>query len=168
MQPQQPTQTLIGPTMDPTQQLIIDMPTFSGPLDPHAPIFDAAYWASQHPRVQALQNMDTGPTKGDDGTEHYLRREAATELANEGFLIDYIIMGEGAGPYAEMQGTRVPAGYTWVGNALQEPIPVAPRIHVPGLPDYNPKPPFPADTIPVSNNAACYLPYQAPASVSQG
>jgi hypothetical protein len=148
-----PTSTLIGPTTDPTVTPIINLPPPSGPLDPNAPPFDANYWASQPPAVQVLQNMDIGE----------VRKFAAASLATQGYLIDFIIMGEGWGPYATM-AQRVQDGYTWVLSALQPTslLPVAPGLHVPGLPDYNPNPPFPPDTIPVANNKDFYLPYVVP------
>ena len=159
----QPTSTLIGPTTDPTQPPILTtLPPFSGPLDPNAPPFDTAWWASQPPPVAEMQHF--GENSDDDPqTIATKRRDAALQLANEGFLVDWDIVGWGQGPYATMHGQRYPNGYTWVPSTGQPNVPVVPGEHVPGLPDYNPEQPYPPNSIVVSNNAAYYLPYQAPA-----
>jgi hypothetical protein len=160
-----PSSTLIGPTTDPTQTPILtNLPPFSGPLDPNAPPFDAAWWASQPPAVAAMQNL--GDNSDDDPqTIANQRRDLAIELSQT-YLVDWDIVGLGQGPYATAQGQRIPNGYTWVPSTGQPPIAVAPGLHVPGLPDYNPDPPYPPNSIVASNNAAYYLPYQAPAATS--
>ena len=159
----QPTQIiLIGPTVDPTQTPILTtLPPFGGPLDPNAPPFDAAFWASQPLPVQALQDYDV--TNADNPEEvMQARRTAAIGLAAQGFLIDTPIMADAWGPYATMQGIRVPNGYTWTPSALQPGIPVVPGAHVPGMPDYNPDAP-PVNSVPTCNNKDYYQPYKAPA-----
>ena len=75
---------------------------------------DQAYWASQPPAVQALQNMP------DDQ-----RYAAAQQLANEGYTIDVPIMVWGWDPLATMV-MRQDDGLTWVPSAMQADIPVAP------------------------------------------
>ncbi len=156
--------TLIGPTTDPKETPILTtLPTFEGPLDPNAPPFDAAWWASQPPPVAAMQHF--GENSNDDPqTIATNRRNAALQLTSEGYLVDWPIVGEGWGPYATMQGIRVPGHWTWVPSAGQPEVPVAPGIHVPGQPDYNPDEPYPPNSIVVSNNKDFYLPYKAPAA----
>jgi len=161
---------LIGPTTDPTQEAILDLGPPEGPLDPNAPPFDLAWWASQPPAVAAMQNFSTGNPDDDPTTIAAARREAAKLLAQT-YLVDWDIVGLGQGPYQTMaqrcqnQDPNNPnSHWTWVPSALQDPVPVGPGAHVPGLPDYNPDPPYPANSVIVSNNAAFFLPYQAPAS----
>jgi len=91
---------------------------------------DQAYWASQPPAVQALQNMPAGQ-----------RYAAAQDLALQGYTIDVPIMVEGQDPLATMM-QRQADGYTWVPSALQANIPVGPGIAWPGQ-VYDPKSPPP-------------------------
>jgi len=116
--------------------------------------FDAAYWASQPPAIAALQGMDPGT-----------RLSTAQQLALSGFIIDVQIMAWGWDAYNTMLA-RQAYGYTWVPSALQQPVEVLPGITFPGLPTYNPNPPYPAGSIVVSTNPADYPPYAPVAPVT--
>ncbi len=96
-----------------------------------------AYWASQPPAVQALQNCP------DDE-----KAALAQQLANEGYTIDVPIMVWGWDPLATMI-QRQEDGYTWVPSALQPSVDIAPGVSVPGETSYNPNDP-PAGSIQVS------------------
>jgi hypothetical protein len=112
--------------------------------------FDQAYWASQPPEVQALQNI----------ADPEQRAAEAAELATSGFTIDVPIMVWGWDPYLVMT-MRAQEGYTWVPSALQSPISIAPGITQPGVVPYNPSDP-PPGSITVSTNIADYPPYTPP------
>ena len=112
--------------------------------------FDAAYWASQPPEVQALETMDAAD-----------RATQAAALATAGYIIDVPIMVWGWDPYLVMT-EREQFGYTWVPSALQPPIAIAPGMSEQGVTPYNPNQP-PPGSIHVSTNIADYPPYQAPA-----
>ncbi len=114
------------------------------------PLFDAAYWASQPPQVQALQGI-TDPTQ---------RATQAAALAAEGFTIDVPIMVWGWDPYL-MMTMRAQFGYTWVPSALQPPVTIAPGTAQPGVVAYNPLDP-PPGSINVSTNIADYPPFTPP------
>jgi hypothetical protein len=107
------------------------------PLDPQQ-AFDQAYWASQPPAVQALQNIQN-PEQ---------RAAVATQLANEGYSIDVPIMVWGWDP-SITTAMRQSEGYTWVPSALQSPVEDAPGLASMGsLAAYNPNTP-PAGSITV-------------------
>lgn len=100
--------------------------------------FDQAYWASQPPAVQALQNIQN-PEQ---------RAAVATQLANEGYSIDVPIMVWGWDP-SVTTAMRESEGYTWVPSALQNPVEMAPGLPSMGtLTAYNPNNP-PAGSIAV-------------------
>jgi hypothetical protein len=109
--------------------------------------FDQAYWASQPPAVQALQNI----------TDQDQRATAAAQLATEGFTIDVPIMVWGWDAYLVMT-MRAQLGYTWVPSALQPPVTIAPGDAQPGVVAYNPLAP-PAGSIRVSTNIQDYPPF---------
>jgi hypothetical protein len=113
-------------------------------------LFDAAYWASQPPAVQALQAI-TDPTQ---------RAIQAATLAAGGFTIDVPITVWGWDPYLVMT-MRAQFGYTWVPSALQPPVSIAPGIAQPGVVPYNPLDP-PPGSINVSTNLADYPPFTPP------
>lgn len=112
--------------------------------------FNAAYWLSQPPPVQALQ----GQQQGDALTE------AATNLAIQGYVIDVPIMVWCWDPFQVMT-LRQQYGYTWVPSALQPNVAIAPGLGSPSAPPYDPNNP-PAASIKVSTNIADYPPYKAP------
>jgi len=112
--------------------------------------FDAAYWASQPPEIQALQAI-ADPDQ---------RATQAAELATNGFTIDVPIMAWNWDPYLVMT-MRAQAGYTWVPSALQPPVSIAPGVAQPGVVAYNPLDP-PAGSIIVSTNIADYPPFTPP------
>ncbi len=91
--------------------------------------FDAAYWASQPPAVQALQNIDD-PTQ---------RAVAASQLAASGYQIDTPIMVWGWDP-SKVTTLRENMGYTWVPSAFQSPVPAAPGLSN-GTASYDPNNP---------------------------
>lgn len=91
--------------------------------------FDAAYWASQPPAVQALQNID-------DPTQRAL---AASQLAASGYQIDTPIMVWGWDP-SKVTTLRQDMGYTWVPSAFQSPVPAAPGLSN-GTASYDPNNP---------------------------
>jgi hypothetical protein len=102
------------------------------PEDPQQ-AFDDAYWAKQPTAVQALRNMQN-PEQ---------RTNLATQLANEGYLIDVPIMVWGWDP-SIVTSMRQADGYTWVPSAMQSPIELAPGLPSMGtLAAYDPKNPPP-------------------------
>ncbi len=113
--------------------------------------FDAAYWASQPPEVQALQTI-ADPDQ---------RATQAAALATNGFTIDVPIMVWGWDPYL-MMTLRAQFGYTWVPSALQPPVTIAPGLAQPGVVAYDPLHP-PPGSIKVSTNIADYPPFNPPA-----
>lgn len=137
--------------------------------------YDKAYWASKNPRIVAMRDHTLRSEKLErQGAFQTLAIELRNEgLESQGDLIDYPIMVDHFGPYRTMVEIRKPAGYTWVPNALQQPIGhVAmypgeePGIAVPGVPPlpgqsaYDPDNP-PKGSILVLTDAAEYKPYQA-------
>ena len=97
-----------------------------------------AYWASQPPAVQVLQN-----------TPDDQKQAVAQQLANQGYTIDVPIMVWGWDPLATMI-ERQTAGYTWVPSAMQPSIQEAPGIeNVSGSTPYDAGNP-PTGSIPVS------------------
>jgi hypothetical protein len=82
--------------------------------------FDAAYWASQPPAIQALQ---TAPG----------RLAAAAQLAESGVAIDFDIQALGEDPYDTML-LRAQYGYTvGVPSMLLQPIGAIPGYAAPGI-----------------------------------
>jgi len=115
--------------------------------------FNTAYWASKPPDVRALNTMDPDVP----------RMDAAYALAIKGFIIDKEIDGWGLDPFIRMS-QRIADGYTWVPNALQAPVQVAPGLMVPaasGLVQYDPAHP-PAGSIKCSLSLADYPPFDPP------
>ena len=112
--------------------------------------FDAAYWASQPPEIQALQSIADPDQRADQ----------AAELATNGFTIDVPIMVWGWDAYLVMT-LRAQFGYTWVPSALQPPVTIAPGVAQPGVVAYNPSDP-PPGSIMVSTNIADYPPFTPP------
>jgi hypothetical protein len=88
--------------------------------------FDASYWASQPPAVQALQKIDD-PAQ---------RAMAAAQLAASGYQIDTPIMVWGWDP-SKVATLRQDMGYTWVPSAFQSPVAAAPGL-TNGSQSYNP------------------------------
>src|SRR5580698_7559743 len=109
--------------------------------------FDAAYWASQPPEVQALASIADQDQRATQGAA----------LATNGFTIDVPIMVWGWDPYLVMT-MRAQFGYTWVPSALQPPVTIAPTDAQPGVVAYNPLDP-PPGSINVSTNIADYPPF---------
>jgi hypothetical protein len=112
--------------------------------------FDAAYWASQPPEIQALQAIADPDQRAAQGAA----------LATEGFTIDVPIMVWGWDAYLVMT-MRAQFGYTWVPSALQPPVTIAPGVAQPGVVAYNPLDPPPGSIL-VSTNIADYPPFVAP------
>lgn len=118
--------------------------------------FDQAYWASQPPEIQSLQNI------GDQNQ----RAAQAAQLATNGFTIDIPIMVWGWDAFL-MMTLREQFGYTWVPSALQAPVTIAPGTAQPGVAPYDPLHP-PPGSIKVSTNTADYPPFIAlPQPVAQ-
>ncbi len=114
---------------------------------PNQQAFDAAYWASQPPAVRALQ----GNTDG----------SKAASVAILGYTIDTQTMVWGWDPCLVMS-LRKGFGYTWVPNALQAGVQMAPGNTSPGnLIPYDPNNP-PAGAIKVSTDAADFKPFDPP------
>jgi hypothetical protein len=113
--------------------------------------FDAAYWKAQPPPVQALQNI-AGQTQ---------RQTAAQALAQNGQIIDLVIMVWGWEPWKVMM-LRQNFGYTWVPNMVQPNVTAAPGVTGPNIVPYDPANP-PPGSIKVSTNLADYPPYGPPA-----
>ncbi len=99
--------------------------------------FDDAYWDKQPAAVQALRSTQ----------DFNQRTQMATQLAQQGYLIDVPIMVWGWDP-SQVASSRQSYGYTWVPSALQNPIQSAPGLNMQGLQAYDPKNP-PAGSIPV-------------------
>lgn len=94
--------------------------------------FDKMYEAHQPPQVQALFKMEPFSQE---------RKDAAMELASQGFTIDARIEGEGGNAYWTML-YRALDGFGWVASALQ-PQSLGPGITfpVPGFVPYTDTPP---------------------------
>jgi len=104
--------------------------------------FNDKYWASQPPEVQKLQTIQD-PTA---------RSNAAADLMARGYKIDNAIMVWGWDP-EKTNASRAAYGYTWVPNAMQEPVLMAPGLSMPGtLKPYDPDNP-PPGSIPVDTSA---------------
>jgi hypothetical protein len=104
--------------------------------------YNDKYWASQPPEVQKLRTIQ-------DPKE---REFAAADLMARGFKIDMAIMSWGWDP-EKTNNLRASYGYTWVPNAMQEPVLLAPGLSMPGtLKTYDPDNP-PPGSIPVDTSA---------------
>jgi hypothetical protein len=124
-----------------------------------ASVFNTAYVLSRDPRVQALFTGYMGfPGTALDPTVRY---NTAYQLALSGLLIDAPIDAYAGDPYTYMY-ERIQYGYTWVPSALAAPITLAPGLSYPGIPSYNPNPPYPPGSIKVSINLADYPPFAVP------
>jgi hypothetical protein len=130
--------------------------------------FEKNYWLSKNPRIVETYKSQLRSTKMERQNAFQI---LATELHNErleaqGDLVDYPIMVELKSPYVMMVEIRKPAGYTWVPNALQNPIGNVPGIAIPnvqplpGQIPYDPTRP-PPQSILVLTDAAEYKPYVA-------
>lgn len=93
--------------------------------------FYNVYAASLEPAVRAAY-LSTAK----DGE----RLEMFKGLAADGYIVDIPIMVWNLDPFVTML-SRFLGGYTWVPNALQPPVLVAPGLDFPGLPSYDPNPP---------------------------
>lgn len=118
--------------------------------------FNAAYWGSKKPEVQALSGMEPFSPE---------RMDAAIQLAMDGHVIDAEIDARGASPWETMK-LREAYGYTWVPSLLQDPVKIAPGLVVPGQPMYDDKA-FPAGSLRVSSSVSAYPPY-SPLSQESG
>ena len=130
-----------------------------------ATVFDAAYVASKDPRVQALfagtMGLPSAPGSAPTGPQALdptVRANNAYNLALLGLLIDAPIDAFGGDPYTLML-ERTQYGYTWVPLALVAPITLAPGLSFPGVPTYDPSPPFPPGSIKVSLDLKDYPPF---------
>lgn len=95
--------------------------------------FNDKYWASQPPEVQKLQTIQ----------DPKARETAAADLMARGFKIDNAVMVWGWDP-EKTNNLRASYGYTWVPNAMQEPVLLAPGLSMPGtLKQYDPDNPPP-------------------------
>jgi hypothetical protein len=117
--------------------------------------FNPVYWASQPPEVRALE-VNTTPDED-------ARSSRAVSLAIKGFKIDIPIMVWGWDPFKVMK-MRMDFGYTWVPNALQPPLGIAPGLKAPGITPYDPNNP-PGGAIKVSIDPADYPAYPMPTPV---
>jgi hypothetical protein len=108
------------------------------------PSFDAAYWNSQPPPVQALWNIES------EGQ----RQAAAQALAQKGLIIDLAIMVWSWEPWKVMR-LRQTYGYTWVPNMVQPAVTAAPGVTGYGIIPYDPNNP-PPGSIKVSTRTADY------------
>lgn len=116
--------------------------------------FNSAYRASQPPAIRQMMSIaDAG-----------MRTQRAQELALSGYIIDAPIMVWGGDPYVTM-ALREEYGYTWVPNAMQAPLPIAPRLNTPNVPVYDPNKP-PAGSIFVSTNPAAFPEWVDPTPVA--
>lgn len=111
---------------------------------PSLQAFDTAYWASQPP---ALRGQKT--------------TVELSQLAAQGYIVDVPIMVWGMDP-CRINVLRKGFGYTWVPNAMQAGVQVAPGVGTPGnLIPYDPFNP-PAGSIKVTTNAADLKPFDPP------
>ena len=99
---------------------------------------DDAYWNAQPAPVQQLREID----------DYDQRLALATQLAGQGYKIDYpiMVMGMDAGKTIAL---RQAYGYTWVPSMMQQPVELAPGLTFFGtLQQYDPANP-PAGSIAV-------------------
>lgn len=133
--------------------------------------FDAVYWASQPPAIQAAFGPSTAPSRWlQPGVVHPAVTSAqaagnallaqAVALAQAGYTVDPQIDLWGWDPYTTQLG-RVQGGYTWVPSLLQPGVKIAPGLNEPGFVPYNPSAP-PAGSIKVSINPADYPAWPVP------
>jgi hypothetical protein len=115
---------------------------------------DQLYYNAQPLAVQALieAQMQIGTA----------RTKAFAALAAQGYSIDEEIMVLGQSPTV-ITAQRVQYGYTWVPQMLSANVTLAPGLTFPGVPSYNPLPPFPPGSIVVSLAASQYLAVKPPA-----
>lgn len=117
------------------------------PCKPSLQAFDDAYWLAQPPPARALRG-NTDATK-------------AAQVAIQGYVIDTQTMVWGWDP-CQVMVLRKGFGYTWVPNALQAGVQIAPGIGTPGnLIPYDPNNP-PAGAIKVTIDAADLKPFDPP------
>jgi hypothetical protein len=92
-------------------------------------------WWSVQPKVLQVWNklLSDTPQKS---------LQALEDLASKGVIVCEKIVLEGYSPL-RFNLLAVQYKYTWGPSLLQPNIPVAPGLHVTGLPDYNPNPPYP-------------------------
>lgn len=114
--------------------------------------FNAAFWGSYPPEVQALSGMEPFTDE---------RMERAILLASRGYSIDCEIQARGVSAWETMK-LREAYGYTWVPSLLQDPIVIAPGLEIPGVAPYDPKHP-PKGSIKVSSDINDYPPFEKPA-----
>ena len=104
--------------------------------------YNDKYWANQPPEIQKLRTIQDPTARGN----------AAADLMARGFKIDMNIMVHGWDP-EKTNNLRASYGYTWVPNAMQEPVLLAPGLTMPGtLKPYDPDNP-PPGSIPVDTSA---------------
>lgn len=116
---------------------------------PSQQAFDTAYWLAQPPALRGLQGGNAGNV------------QLAAQLAVQGYVVDTQIMVWGWDPCLVMK-LRKDFGYTWVPNALQPGVQIAPGVGMPGtLTPYDPSNP-PAGSIKVTINAADLKPFDPP------
>ncbi len=125
--------------------------------------FHRIYWASKHPAVRALRDMQPAP--GEDAIDLLQKRIAeGFRLASEGHILDKDIDIQFAdvmsAPWLLMQ-QRAANGYTWIPSALQPNIAMAPGISGPQSPAYDLKNP-PRGSIKVSVDPADYPAFDPP------
>lgn len=112
------------------------------------------YWASLDPHVAAIRYLSLEN-----------RFSQAQELASRGYIIDRACQVDQAMLPEDVMQVRLNNGFTWVPSADQPNIPTMPGADLPGLPAYNPNPPFPPRSIKVSVDAADYPPFSGVAPV---
>lgn len=119
--------------------------------------FNKAYWLAQPPDVRsAFQNFS-----GDIAANQL----KAIQLGVKGFVIDTQIMVWHWDPCLVMK-LRQDYGYTWIPNALQPGVQMAPGVSQPGtLTPYDPNNP-PAGAIKVSTNVKDYPAFDPPKPVT--
>lgn len=112
------------------------------------PLTTPIYWASLDPVIAKLQHMPLEQ-----------REPYAKQLTARGYLIDKACQVDQEMNPPDVMLVRQNNGFTWVPSAGQPNIPTMPGADLPGLPPYNPNPPFPAGSIKVSIDAADYPPF---------
>lgn len=120
--------------------------------------FNAAYWASQDPRIVAAFKEQSASDLNAPTAEQELsdRLERGKLLASEGLLIDKRIMVEMADPYWTMFMRRS-YGMTWEPSLFGAPVQIIGPAN-PGYIQYDPAHP-PAGSIKVSLDLADYPPF---------
>lgn len=108
------------------------------------PIVNEAFWENQVPSLRKCNPAIT-PNQAD-------RLAIALE---SGAPVDYMIHVFGADPW-KMTHLRFGYGYTWYPSMFEGGVSVAPGLHVPDLPDYDPNSP-PAKSIDITANFKAML-----------